>query len=87
MVIGDSAHAEGSGKAGFFTSRGFSREEWEVLARSLREIAVSGAVVESLSKLSERRTRDPTPAGTYPFQTAFRDVACALSRPCSPCQR
>jgi hypothetical protein len=40
------AHPDTGGKAEFFHGLGFRREEWEVLARAFREVAVGAEVAE-----------------------------------------
>jgi hypothetical protein len=42
------AHPDNGGKAAFFQSLGFRREEWEVLARALRGSATATDVTERL---------------------------------------
>jgi hypothetical protein len=42
------AHPDNGGKADFFHSLGFRHEEWEVLARAFRAVAVAAEVVEKL---------------------------------------
>ncbi|MGH7256739.1 MAG: DUF6883 domain-containing protein, partial [Nitrospiraceae bacterium] len=39
------------GKAGFFTSMGFQRDAWEVLAEALRQVAQSAPVTKSMTSL------------------------------------
>jgi hypothetical protein len=44
----NAAHPDNGGKAEFFASLGFRREEWEVLARAFRELVVATEVTEHL---------------------------------------
>ena len=44
----NAAHPDNGGKAEFFTSLGFQREEWEVLVRAFRGLAIATEVTESL---------------------------------------
>jgi hypothetical protein len=44
----NAAHPDNGGKAEFFTSLGFRREEWEVLARACRGLAIAAEVMERL---------------------------------------
>jgi len=44
----NAAHPDNGGKAEFFTSLGFRREEWEVLARAFRGLAIATEVTEGL---------------------------------------
>ena len=43
----DEAHQDNGGKARFFASLGFSREDPERLIRALRDVATHGAIVSS----------------------------------------
>jgi hypothetical protein len=47
----NSAHPENGGKAAFFTSLGFSKAQWQVLANALRTICVSGTVMKSVESV------------------------------------
>jgi hypothetical protein len=44
----NAAHPDNGGKAEFFTSLGFRREEWEVLARAFRGLATANEVTDRL---------------------------------------
>ena len=45
------SHPTGKGKAEFFTSMGFQREAWEVLADALRQVARDCPVTKSMTSL------------------------------------
>jgi len=45
------SHPTGKGKAEFFTSMGFQREAWEVLADALRQMARDCPVTKSMTSL------------------------------------
>ena len=48
-------HAEGTGKAEFFTAMGFRQEEWQVLADSLRQVAQEFPVTKSMTSPHGRK--------------------------------
>ena len=61
------AHPDGYGKAEFFTTRGFRREAWQVLADALKQMVLENAVTKSMTSLhGQKYTVDgmlKTPSG------------------------
>ena len=64
-------HPDGGGKAEFFTAMGFRREEWQVLADSLRQVARDFPVTKSMTSPHGRKYIIdgvlPTPSGQRPI--------------------
>jgi hypothetical protein len=44
-------HPDGYGKADFFTAKGFRRENWQVLADALKQVARESPVTKSMTSL------------------------------------
>lgn len=61
------SHPDGWSKAEFFAHMGFRREEWQVLAEALRQVACDSSVTKSMTSLHGRKYiidgTLPTPSG------------------------
>ncbi len=64
-------HPEGAGKAKFFASLGFSRQDWHLLAAALRRLPETAPVARSMASVHGRKyTVDgplETPSGRSPL--------------------
>ena len=64
------AHPDNGGKAEFFTQLGFRREQWEILATALRNLAASGEVTRAAESPHGRKYvivgRIQSPGGKTP---------------------
>jgi hypothetical protein len=67
----NAAHPDNGGKAEFFTQLGFRREEWEILANALNNLASTGEVAGILESPHGKKHvivgRIQTPSGKTPL--------------------
>ena len=79
------SHPTGKGKAEFFTSMGFQREAWEVLADALRQMARNCSVTKNMtSPHGQKYIVDGmlvTPSGLLPFIRTVWVVDAGGDRP------
>jgi hypothetical protein len=79
------SHPTGKGKAEFFTSMGFQREAWEVLADALRQMARNCSVtINMTSPHGQKYIVDGmlvTPSGQLPFIRTVWVVDAGGDRP------
>ena len=79
------SHPTGKGKAEFFTSMGFQREAWEVLADALRQMARDCPVTKSMTSLhGQKYIVDGvlvTPGGQLPLIRTVWVVDAGHDRP------
>ncbi len=67
----NAAHPDNGGKAEFFAQLGFRRDQWEILAAALRNLAASGEVARTAKSPHGRKyvvvVRIQSPSGKTPL--------------------